>query len=454
MTPPNDADLERAVIGSALSNADAFDQARTVIGPDDFYAPAHRLVWEVMADPARPCGDVVSLVEALRARRRLEDCGGVAAVARLSDWADPSLVRKHAERLRELATVRKVMDAARLIQADGARNHVDAAAFAEAARRRVTDAAGHLDALQQGPEALAAVLPGVLSDLESQGPIPGVVQTGLSLDALTGGLWPGLLSIFAGRPGMGKTALALAIARYNARRGKRVLYLPLEDEQRLCVLRLIADSSEVELFRLITRSLHDDDYGRIMRAAESLHHLPLWIDDRSGRTAAQIAQTAALHQRRHGLDLLIVDHIGEVADRDENRTVEVERIARALRDCAKELRIPVVAMAQLNRGNEDRRNKRPVLADLRQSGAIEQVARLVVFLYRPGYYSKDAADKRLELIVAKNTHGRTGVAYERADLDYMHIRDWDEPQDGVFETDHKRAAGMDPVEVPRGDIFG
>lgn len=444
---PHDADMERAVLGAAILTPEAYAEARSLLTEADFFVAAHRAVWAAL--DGSDLG-LAGLVERLRARGQLEACGGAAAVARLVDYSSSGHVGSYTRRLLELGAVRKLMDAARGILNAGARQPEDAGAFAADARRTITEAAAHLDPTQRGPEALERALPGVLADLERQGPVPGVVPTGLPLDDFTGGLWPTMLSIVAGRPSMGKSALALHIGLHAARLGRRVLFCPLEESQRFLVLRLLARAGSVDLHRLVTRRFDGDDYPRIITAAESLHRLPLWIDDRTARTAAQIAQTAALHQRRHGLDLLIVDHLGQVADREETRNVELERICQGLRATAAELNIPVLAMSQLSRGMEGRGDRRPRLSDLRDSGAIEQEAAAVVFLYRPGYYANDPTDPRCELIIAKNRNGPCGVAYAHATLKYMHFRAWDDPTDGAWAADGKRASAMDMPEVPAG----
>jgi len=206
---------------------------------------------------------------------------------------------------------------------------------------------------------------------------------------------------------------------------------------RYVVLRELARFADVDLNDLMMRSVHDNDWGRIIDAANTVSNMPLWIDDTPGLSSERIAQVAALHSQVHGLDLLVVDHLGELTDKGDSQTHSIEKAAMGCRDIAKELDIPVILACQLNREVEYRKDKRPTLHDLRQSGAIEQAARIVWFVYRRGYYHQGCdEDPDMQLIVAKSSHGKTGTIRMWSDMSRMYIRGWEIDRDGPFPDEN------------------
>jgi replicative DNA helicase len=294
-----------------------------------------------------------------------------------------------------------------------------------------------------GPQRIDEDLKQIYLEVSEGKEIEGLVPTGIDIvDEITGGLQPGLLTVLGGRPSMGKSAFALNVAMNAALADKKVLYITLEDVRSFTVRRLLARFADIDLQELALNRLGGDRARKcasMIEAVRKLANKPIWIEDGAGLTSVAIRQIAAAHKNLHGLDLVIVDHLGEVADQGESLTAITEAAAKSARDMAKELDIPALLLVQLNRNLENRPDKRPNMADLRQSGAIEQVARAVWFLYRPGYYKAGCEEApQCNLIVGKATHGKTGMLNLWCNLSRMYFRGWDTMQDGPF-TEMKSA---------------
>jgi replicative DNA helicase len=240
----------------------------------------------------------------------------------------------------------------------------------------------------------------------------------------------------------------------TAMNGFKVLYFSLEDAIRYGAVRILSRYADMDNLDLRLGRVGPNDWQAITDAATRLSGLGFWMDDRPGLTAAQICQATMRHHRKHGVDLVIIDHLGEIDDdgSSETETIATTRACKAVRNLALEMDIPIILGHQLNRKNEERSDKRPQLADLRQSGSVEAIARNVWFLYRPGFYSGDDADRRLELIVAKTNHGRTGTLEFWLDLSRMFTRDWDVFNDGAFYP--PKGGEMKPVRDHKPDWKG
>jgi len=449
--PPYDAEAEQACLGAVLLNNDALPIVRTILrGPEDFYLEANRIIFAAMTELTRKGSavDAVTLGGLLKENGDLEKCGGPMVMSKLTDSvATVANVGHYAKIVRDRASVRRMIFAAQQIVADGfGRRIEDVPTYLADARKAITVASA-TDA-GDGPVQLKDDLHRVFSEIES-GKMPGgLVGTGIDvIDELTGGLWPGLLTIIGARPSMGKSALCLNIVTNCALQGRPALYVPTEDAREYVVMRELARFGNVDLNDLMLRSVHDSDWKGLIDGMNKLHDLPLWVDDTPGLSSDRIAQIAALHKQVHGLDLLVVDHLGELTDDGDNQTQSVENAAKGLRDIAKELQIPVLLACQLNRQVENRKDKRPTLYDLRQSGAIEQIARVVWFMYRRGYYRQGCEDDPdTQLIVAKATHGKTGTIRLWADMARMYLRGWDTSTDGVFPDEDSSGYAPPPKQ--------
>ena len=452
--PPADITAETALLGSILLDNRVMKKALLEISAEHFYLEKHRTIFEAMHrlwSTGTPI-DAVTIVSDLKDAGTYERMGGAMTLAQLTDQVSTVVhAPAYAKRIRHKAAARNVVYTALEIANEGFEGVADIDEYLATARARMTEASSGLVSLD-GPKKIDDLLTVAYNDVAS-GKLPeGVAPTGIAnLDFTTSGLWPGLLTVLAGRPGMGKSAFVLNVAINVAKSGRKVLYITMEDTRYFVVLRLLARFADVDLQGLMSRNLSPDGLARLVQGMVPLTNQPFWVDDTSGITSTQIAARVANFKEQHGLDLLVVDHLGEVTDTAESETAAISRAARNFRDLAKELHIPVLLASQLNRKVEDRPDKRPRLADLRQSGTIEQMARFVWFLYRPGYYSGDEDAKDVQLIVAKASHGKTGTIRLFAELSRMFIRAWDTDTDGPFPSDNAPVSDttQPPASEPR-----
>lgn len=432
--PPHDLAAEAAVLGCALLNQEVVPRIAAELRADDFYAQAHRTIWEAMqAVAAKGVLDAVTLGAELVARQQLERIGGATVIAGLTDLvATSTAVDSYVRIVRQSAAVRRVIYAAQDIAARGFSALDDPEDFAVHARTAIVEASrSAID--DHGARLMDDGLLPVVRDVMDGKP-PGALPTGFrTIDHITGGLWPGLVAIISGRPGMGKSVLALHIALNVARAGGKVLFYALEDARGFVQRRALAALGNLHMQRLTLNRIDRDEYPRLLEAMRLLDRLPLWIVER-GMTSEQIRQYALAHQAEHGLDLVIIDHVGLVMDRGEEYEV-LTQASRTIVALAKEAGVPVVACAQLNRKLEDRMDKRPREGDLRGSGHLEEDARAVWFCYRPGKYKPhdESVRNEFELIVAKASHGPTGYVKLWCDLSRMALRDVLEPGEPTEE---------------------
>lgn len=434
--PPYDQQAEVACIGAVLLNNRVLPELRAVLsGPDEFYLDRHRTLWRAVLELASRGAaiDHVTLGSYLADTGMLDRIGGPMALDSFTEAVATTANAAHyANIVRNHAAVRRMVAVAQGIAAQGYAGVDDVADFLAGARKDITvaSAVGGTG----GPSSIGDGLGEVFKELESGQMPEGLVRTGIdAIDELTGGLWPGLLHVVGARPSMGKSALCLNIVTNCALQKRPALYIPTEDARRYIQLRELARFADVDLNDLMLRTVQPGDWQKLTSAANTLVDLPLWVDDSPGLSSERIGQIAALHKQMHGLELLVVDHLGELTDKAESQTAVIEAAAKGLRDIAKELDIPVLLATQLNREVERRTDKRPTLHDLRQSGAVEQIARVVWFMYRRGYYEQGCEDDPdTQLIVAKATHGKTGTIRLWSDLSRMFIRGWDLDTDGPF----------------------
>jgi replicative DNA helicase len=332
-----------------------------------------------------------------------------------------------------MSTARRIVHAAQSICVDGLSGITDINRFVADSRKGISEACGMFGTERGVAQTMDNDLRRVWSDVVEKKQPAGLIPTGIStLDRVSGGLWPGVLTVLAGRPGMGKSAFVLNIATNAALSGKRVLYITLEDTRYFVAVRLLARFAKLDNITLTMRAVRDDQQRALLDGYNRACGLPLWVDDVRGLSSAEIRSRVMAHKDKHGIDLLVLDHLAEIREDAESETAIVSQAARGCADLVSELDIPGLLAHQLNRKVEDRADKRPTLADLKQSGKVEEVARAVWLLYRPGYYEENGEDRRdLWAIVAKANHGKTGVAKCWANLAEMYIRGW-EQSDGEF----------------------
>ena len=436
-TPPHDLNLEACVIASVLIDPSVLPLVSPIISPEDFYAPRHYEVWRALlavAAQGLPL-DAPTIAGHLKATGRLEKAGGASVFADLlMATATTANAEGYATLVRRYAVTRRIMAEAQRILSAGSDANLDHEAFASDARSAIGSACDGAVRDTNCPQRLDAELARLFRDLESGEEPQGLVSTGIpAIDATIGGLWPGLVHLIAARPSMGKSCLGLNIATNAALAGRKVLLFSMEDVRYFIAIRLLGRFSDVDTQSLTRRKLPMDAFPQVVRGLQKCSNLPLWVDDSGSLSTAQIRAKVLRHRDKEGLDLLVIDHLAEITERGEGETQIVSRAMQGVRDLTKELGVPTLLLHQLNRKVEDRVSKVPILSDLKQSGKVEEAARMVGFLCRQGYYDGDNSRRDLQLHIAKANHGQTGMVRLWCDLSRMFIRGW-EASDGEFPS--------------------
>jgi replicative DNA helicase len=446
--PPNDLDAEAAVLSAVLLDADAFDRVQEVLGAEHFYSDANRRIYEAVLDLKSMTGqpvDIVSVSGWLRDRNRLAQVGGTPYLAQLAD-ATPAIahVENHARIIREKWRLRQLISVCQRVTAEGYAGCEDVQAFVDSAEQSIFDIArvpAH-STMISAKDAIHRAF-NILTETKNRGGGVTGIETGFrELDRMCSGLHPGDLYIVAGRPGMGKTSFVLNLAvnvasprgahRENPgdfeapaeEPGHGVLFCSLEMPKEQLAARLLAAEARVDMAGIRSAQLQREDWSKLTSAAAELSKLPLWIDDTPALTLldlrAKIRRLQAeigrgdSHVPARKLGLVAIDYLQLMQGRRDagSREQEISELSRGLKQLAKEMSVPVLALSQLNRAVETRttKDKRPQLSDLRESGAIEQDADAIMFIYRDFYYFKENADKRhiAEIIIAKQRNGPTG----------------------------------------------
>ncbi len=418
--PPNSIKAEQALIGGLMLNAQAWDKIADVIVGEDFYRKDHRVIFAAIAnlvEAGSPC-DVVTVSEHLDGRGELEQAGGLEYLATLAnETAGAANARAYANIIRETSTLRALINAGNEISGNaftsGERN---AAQILDEAERLVFDIAEKGSRGRRGFKSLKQILPEAVDRIDllhqSEGSITGISSGYHEFDKLTAGLQAGDLIIVAGRPSMGKTTLALNIGE-NAAIGSKVptAIFSMEMPSQQLAFRMISSLGRVDQTHLRTGNFPDEDWSRINTAVQLMSEAPIFIDDSPSLSPTEIRARARRLHREHGLGLIIIDYLQlmQVEGSKENRATEISEISRSLKALAKELEVPVIALSQLNRSVEQRTDKRPVMSDLRESGAIEQDADLIIFIYREEVYNQDTPRKGIaDIAIAKQRNGPIG----------------------------------------------
>lgn len=416
--PPYSVEAEQSVLGAMLLDAEAVLAAGEILRPEDFYQENHQHIFRTMVELANrgvAC-DLVTVSEALRQEGRLEAVGGIAYLSDLAA-AVPSTanIEYYAHIVSEKSLLRQLIrEANRIIEQSYAATD-EASAILDEAERAILNVAQRRGGRDFLPvrEALVEAFDRIEYLAQNHGVIPGLSTGFRDLDRLTSGLQPADFIVVAARPSMGKTSFCLNIAQHVAAVEKRpVALFSLEMSREQLVQRLLAAEARISGQKLRTGALDEEDWPRLVAAMGRLAELPIFIDDSPVLTVMDIrAKTRRLVQE-HGPGLVIIDYLQLIQGhgRTESRQQEISEISRGLKALAREVKSPVVALSQLSRAVEQRVDKRPVLSDLRESGAIEQDADLVAFIYRDEYYNPDTDKKGIaEVIISKQRNGPTGV---------------------------------------------
>ncbi len=419
--PPHDLDAEKAILSALLLDNTAIHAVYTEVKPGDFYHPVHASLYRAMVaikDEGAPV-DLHTLSDYLNRHKLLDQVGGPVGLAEIADYeATAANVQHHARIVRGASVKRAVIRAATEVVEAGYDSPDAADRLLDHAESKIFEISQETsrETFRSLQEEMQSTFDFVEALMGRGGELTGVPTGFKELDEKTGGLQSGELIILAARPSMGKTALALNMARNAAvQHGKKVAVFSLEMTAQSLVLRLLSSEAELDASKFRSGYISTHDHTKLARAASRLQDAELWIDDSGTITVLEMKAKCRRMKAERGLDLVIVDYLqlAHSDGRSERREQEISEISRGLKALAKELEIPVVALSQLNRGPENRtgRDKRPMLSDLRESGAIEQDADVIAFIYRDEVYNRDDESVRglAELIVAKQRNGPTGT---------------------------------------------
>jgi len=444
--PPQSIEAEQAVLGGLMLAPEAFDRIADMLTDGDFYRRDHQLIYRAireLAEKSKPY-DAVTLAEWFESQGQVDQVAGGAYLVELAGTTPSAAnIKAYAEIVRDKAILRQLIEVGTGIVNDGfqpegresseilAKAEQEVFAIAEAGAR------GRQDFVPVN-KAMAEAFDVLQTRYASGGGITGLPTGYTEFDEMTAGLQPTDLLILAARPSMGKTALALNMAEYAAMKTKKaVAVFSMEMSASQLALRLIASVGRVNAARLRTGQLEDEDWSRVTSALRLIRDAKIFIDDTPALSPEVLRAKARRLKRETDLGLIVIDYLQlmQVPGSQENRATEISEISRSLKALAKELNVPVVALSQLNRSLETRTDKRPVMADLRESGAIEQDADVIVFIYRDEYYNKDAsADKGLaEIIIGKQRNGPTGALKLKFFGEYTRFDNLSRDTIGAFE---------------------
>ena len=417
-TLPFSMEAEKAVLGGVFGNQDSLYIIEDMLTPDHFFLDAHKKIFESILELSGQgdVPDIVTVAEKLRREKGDRHYLGAGYLAELTECAPISEnIEDYAGIVRSCFFRRKIISACQETIAGAKSFSGDVTAFVEGLEKEFLEITGNYD--RSGLIKVDRVVESTLEDLERKISTDGVttgVPTGFDdLDRLTGGLQPSDLIILAARPGMGKTALVLNIATNAALANKSAVVFTLEMSKEQLMVRVLSSLARVESTKMGKGDLSQDELDRLMESARKLHDYKdyLAIDETPGISLMELRSRCRRYAKENGVDLIVIDYLQLMSlggGKVESREREISQISMGLKQLAKELRVPVVALAQLNRGPDARPDKRPKISDLRESGSMEQDADLILFVYRDEYYNPDSESAGVsEVIVGKNRHGET-----------------------------------------------
>jgi replicative DNA helicase len=427
--PPHSVEAEQSVLGGILLDTSAWDKIADLITERDFYRNEHRLIYRHIArltEHAKPV-DAITVAESLESNFELEKAGGLSYIGSLAQNVPTAAnIRRYAEIVRERSIMRKLVEVGSDI-ATSAYNPAGRSAgqLLDEAESRVLEINEEGERGNKGFVGISPLLTQVVERIETlygrdnDSDVTGVATGFTDLDRMTSGLQPGDLIVVAGRPSMGKTAFSINIAENIALdSNKPVAVFSMEMGGAQLAMRMIGSVGRLNQHTLRTGKLEDDDWSRMTHALGRLNDAPIFIDETAALNSLELRSRARrLHRQNGGLGLIVIDYLQLMSSPTsgkggggENRATEISEISRSLKALAKELQVPVIALSQLNRSLEQRPNKRPIMSDLRESGAIEQDADLILFIYRDEVYNPDSQDKgKAEIIIGKQRNGPIGA---------------------------------------------
>lgn len=420
-TPPHSVEAEQAVLGALMLSHEAWDKVADLLVEEDFYLRAHQIIFRAIAElqsRSQPC-DVITLGDQFEDQGKEEETGGADYLTELaSNTPSVANIKAYANIVRERSVTRQLIDVGHQIAQSGyepeGRQVQDLLEEAETSvfkiREKGARGQSQFVSIQEG---LRQAFENIQHLHEMQGSITGVTTGFKDFDEKTAGLQKGDLVIVAGRPSMGKTSFAMNMAENAAIRASvPVVVFSMEMSAAQLVTRMISSLGRINQHNLRIGDIKDEDWPRITSAMNMLNETKIFIDETPGLTPNELRARARRIHREHGLGMVVVDYLQlmQMPTSNENRATQISEISRNLKALARELEVPVVALSQLNRSLEQRPNKRPIMADLRESGAIEQDADVIVFIYRDEVYNPESPDKgKAEIIIGKQRNGSIGM---------------------------------------------
>ena len=418
--PPHSIQAEQSLLGGLLLDNRAWDQIADLVSEADFYRRDHRLIFTAsgrLIERGDPC-DVITLSEWLESQGQLNDAGGLAYLGALAkDTPSAANIAAYGKIVRENSVLRQLAEIGTEIANSAyyteGRDSPALLDHAEQLVFRIAEGNSRGPGFESIKDLLTKAVDRIDSLFHQDNPLTGI-STGFSdIDDMTAGLQASDLIIVAGRPSMGKTTFAMNIAEHAAiKDGRAVAVFSMEMPGEQLAMRLMSSLGRIDQTKVRTGKLDDDDWPRLTSAVSILSEAPLFIDDTPALSPTELRARARRLKREHDLGLIVIDYLQlmQVPGNKENRTGEISEISRSLKALAKELQVPVIALSQLNRSLEQRPNKRPVMSDLRESGAIEQDADVIMFIYRDEVYDEDSPDKgTAEIIIGKQRNGPIGI---------------------------------------------
>jgi replicative DNA helicase len=417
--PPQNIEAEQAVLGAIFLEPSALTVASEILIPEDFYRASHQKIFNAMLklNDEGKVVDLVTVTEELAAAKLIEDTGGVSYLSELASSVPTAAnIEYYARIVEEKSLLRRLIRTATEIASDGYSREDEVEALLSEAEKNILAVAQRKNAgsFHNIKDVLVRTYDNIEEMHNRVGDITGISTGFAELDRMTAGFQRNDLIIVGARPSVGKTAFALNIAANVATKtNENVAIFSLEMGAEQLVMRMLCSEGNIDAQRLRTGSLTDDDWGKLTMAMGSLSNSVIFIDDTPGVRISDIRSKCRRLKQEHGLGMILIDYLQLILGSGrsgENRQQEVSEISRSLKQLARELQIPVIALSQLSRGVEQRQDKRPMMSDIRESGSIEQDADIVAFLYRDDYYDKESENKNIiEIIIAKQRNGPTGT---------------------------------------------
>lgn len=427
--PPHSLEAEQSILGSLMLDGDSWDQVADILEPQDFYRPSHQNLFTAIGELKNKNmeADLITVSNHLQNKGLLDSCGGTDYIVELVNKVVSSVnIVGYAKIVREHSLLRKLIQtSSSLIDRAYGNDFQNIEAFVDEAEGEFYKLGQHKTegGLTGSMEIVRSSMIRIEELYKRKSDVTGVPTGITALDKMTAGLQGGELIIVAARPSMGKTAFSLNLAQHMAIREKKtVAYFSLEMPKDQVMIRMLASEARVNMKDLRSGRIPDSAWPKLIHSGGQLSEAPLFIDDSSGISPLEVRARARRLKAKHGLDIIMIDYLQLMSMKRpvENRQQEVAEISKTLKALAKELNVPVIALAQLNRGVEGRADRRPMLSDLRESGSIEQDADVIMMLYRDEYYDKDDAEKvgHAEVIIGKQRNGPTGTVKMRFEAEY------------------------------------